>query len=74
MSSGCNTTLLSDRNSVQKMAELVKNEKYSYAKQASALFSPLQLLNQIYSGNLKYNMGKSKKLDFQSLTPGKVHL
>ncbi|EFO84834.1 hypothetical protein CRE_03943 [Caenorhabditis remanei] len=49
MSSGCNTTLLSDRNSVQKMAELVKNEKYSYAKQASALFSPLQLLNQIYS-------------------------
>lgn len=49
MSSDSNITLVLTRNSVQNMAELVKNEKYSCAQQASILFSPLQLLNRIFS-------------------------
>ncbi|CDK13583.1 TPR_REGION domain-containing protein [Caenorhabditis elegans] len=37
-----------NRNSVQKYVEIIVNEKYLYALEASVLFAPLQLLNRIF--------------------------
>ncbi|CAP38733.2 Protein CBR-DAF-25 [Caenorhabditis briggsae] len=48
LSAGGSKILNLSRNSVHKMVELVINEKYSYAEQATISFAPLQFLNRIF--------------------------
>ncbi|ULU09514.1 hypothetical protein L3Y34_014134 [Caenorhabditis briggsae] len=48
LSAGSLKILNLSRNSVHKMVELVINEKYSYAEQATISFAPLQFLNRIF--------------------------
>ncbi|PIC55007.1 hypothetical protein B9Z55_000463 [Caenorhabditis nigoni] len=48
LSAGNSKILNLSRNSIPKMVELVANEKYLYAEQATVLFAPLQFLNRIF--------------------------